>query len=215
MFNTLVRYFTPKGKVLFFPLLDRATENVVVMAELLKNALDDTQNINTKDLYNRIDRLENIGDDVTHEINIELGKNFITPFDREDIHSLTSSIDNVADYIHESVNRMFLYDLKEFTLPMQVLADLILQASREMNLLIDELKDITKIETIERYCKSIYNIETKSDQVYNKAVADLFENEKDPIQMIKYQEIMLGLETAIDMCKDVVKSVESIMIKYG
>ncbi len=215
MFKTLVQYFTPKGKILFFPLFDHATENVVAMATLLRQSLHNTSFIDTKTLYHQIDRLENVGDDITHEINIELSKNFITPFDREDIHALTSSIDDVADYIHESANRMFLYDLKEFTQPMLVLADLILDASKELQVLIFELKDITNIDKIEFYCESIYAIEAKADQVYNKAVADLFEFEKDPIKMIKLQEILLGLETATDMCKDVVKSVESIMIKYG
>ena len=215
MFSTIVEYFTPKGKKLFFPLFDHAAENVVAMAELLKTALFETHFINTKDLYHKIDRLENIGDDVTHTINIELGKNFITPFDREDIHALTSSIDDVADYIHESANRMFLYDLKEFTSPMQLLADLILQAAIELRALIDSLKDIEHVDKITAYCNSIYAIETKADHVYNKAVADLFDNEKDPIKVIKYQEVLLGLETATDMCKDVVKVVESIMIKNG
>ncbi|MEX8546979.1 MAG: DUF47 domain-containing protein [Mucilaginibacter sp.] len=215
MFSTIVEYFTPKGKKLFFPLFDHAAENVVAMAELLKTALFETPFINTKDLYHKIDRLENIGDDVTHHINIELGKNFITPFDREDIHALTSSIDDVADYIHESANRMFLYDLKEFTSPMKLLADLILQAAIELRALIDSLKDIEHVDKITTYCNSIYAIETKADHVYNKAVADLFDNEKDPIKVIKYQEVLLGLETATDMCKDVVKVVESIMIKNG
>ncbi|MVN22007.1 DUF47 domain-containing protein [Mucilaginibacter arboris] len=215
MFSALVKFFTPKGKMLFFPLFDHAAQNVVAMAELLKKALNDTTSINTKDLYHRIDRLENIGDDITHHINIELSKNFITPFNREDIHALISSIDDVADYIHESANRMFLYDLQEFTKPMQVLADLILQGGLEMQILINELKDIKNTEKIAQYCDLIYATETKADHVYNKAVADLFEKEKDPIKMIKYQEILLGLETATDMCKDVVKVVESIMIKNG
>ena len=215
MFSALVNFFTPKGKVLFFPLFDHAAQNVVAMAELLKKALYNTNSIDTKDLYHRIDRLENIGDDITHHINVELSRNFITPFNREDIHALVSSIDDVADYIHESANRMFLYDLQEFTKPMQVLADLILQAGLEMQTLINELKDIKNTEKITEYCDLIYATEDKADQVYNKAVADLFENEKDPIKMIKYQEILLGLETATDMCKDVVKVVESIMIKNG
>jgi uncharacterized protein Yka (UPF0111/DUF47 family) len=215
MFDSLIQFFTPKGKKLFFPLFDHAAQNVVTMAELLKKALNDTSFINTKDLYNRIDRLENIGDDVTHHINIELSKNFITPFDREDIHALTSSIDDVADYIHESANRMFLYDLQEFTKPMQELADLILECAIKMQSLIYELKDIENVEKITEYSNSIYAIETKADHVYNQAVADLFDNEKNPIQVIKYQEILLGLETATDMCKDVVKVVESIMIKNG
>jgi uncharacterized protein Yka (UPF0111/DUF47 family) len=215
MFSALVNFFTPKGKMLFFPLFDRAAQNVVAMAELLKKALNDTATIDTKDLYHRIDRLENIGDDITHHINIELSKNFITPFNREDIHALVSSIDDVADYIHESANRMFLYDLREFTKPMQLLADLILQAGLEMQTLIYELKDIKNTEKIAEYCNLVYATETKADNIYNKAIADLFENEKDPIKMLKYQEILLGLETATDMCKDVVKVVESIMIKNG
>lgn len=215
MLSTLVKYFTPRGKIIFFPLFDQAAENVVTMAKLLQSALNDPAFINTKDLYHKIDRLENIGDDIIHEINVEISKNFITPFDREDILSLTSSIDDVADYIHESANRMFLYDLREFTPPMQVLSDLILQASMDMQSLITELKDIKNVQKIEDYCKSIYAIETKADQVYNKAIADLFDHEKDPIKMIKFQEILLGLETATDMCKDFVKSVQSIMVKYG
>lgn len=215
MFTALVHFFTPKGKILFFPLFDRATANVVTMAELLKNGMNDTGVINTKDLYHQIDRLENVGDDITHHVNVELSRNFITPFNREDIHALVSSIDDVADYIHESANRMFLYNLQEFTRPMQLLADLILQAGLEMQTLINELKDITNADKISNYCKLIYATETKADTVYNKAIADLFENEKDPIKMIKYQEILLGLETATDMCKDVVKVVESIMIKNG
>jgi uncharacterized protein Yka (UPF0111/DUF47 family) len=215
MFNSLIQFFTPKGKKLFFPLFDHAAQNVVTMAELMKKALNDTAFINTKDLYNRIDRLENIGDDVTHHINIELSKNFITPFDREDIHALTSSIDDVADYIHESANRMFLYDLQEFTKPMQELADLILECAIQLQSLIYELKDIENVDKITEHSNSIYALETKADHVYNQAVADLFDNEKNPIQVIKYQEILLGLETATDMCKDVVKVVESIMIKNG
>ncbi|MGI4805490.1 MAG: DUF47 domain-containing protein [Janthinobacterium lividum] len=215
MFSTLIDYFTPKGKKLFFPLLDHATQNVVTMAEMLKKELNDPAPINTKDLFQKIDRLENIGDDITHHINVELSKNFITPFDREDIHALTSSIDDVADYIHESANRMFLYGLMEFTKPMKVLAELILEAAFEVQNLINELKDIENVEAITTYCDAIYALENKADHVYNQAVADLFENEKDPIQMIKYQEILLGLETATDMCKDVVKVVESIMIKNG
>ncbi|RYE35949.1 MAG: DUF47 domain-containing protein [Sphingobacteriaceae bacterium] len=215
MFGTLVQYFTPRGKKLFFPLFDQATKNVVTMAEMLQREMYDASPINTKDIFQKIDRLENIGDDITHHINIELSKNFITPFDREDIHALTSSIDDVADYIHESANRMFLYGLTEFTKPMQLLADLILEAAFELEKLINELKDIENVEAITGYCNSINAIETKADHIYNQAVADLFEYEKDPIQMIKYQEILLGLETATDMCKDVVKVVESIMIKNG
>ncbi|RYY29682.1 MAG: DUF47 family protein, partial [Sphingobacteriaceae bacterium] len=186
MFGTLVQYFTPRGKKLFFPLFDHATQNVVTMAELLKKEMYDPAPINTKDLFQKIDRLENIGDDITHHINIELSKNFITPFDREDIHALTSSIDDVADYIHESANRMFLYGLTEFTQPMQVLADLILDAAIELQKLINELKDIENVEAITNYCTTINAAETKADHVYNQAVADLFANEKDPIQMIKY-----------------------------
>ena len=215
MFNKLIQFFTPKGKKLFFPLFDDAAQNVVAMAELLKKALNDTDSFDTQDLYHRIDRLENIGDDIAHHINIELSKNFITPFDREDIHALVSSIDDVADYIHESANRMFLYDLQEVTQPMKVLAELILKAGLELQTLIYELKDIKNVAKIEKYSNLVYATEDKADQVYNKAIADLFENEKDPIKMLKDQEILLGLETATDMCKDVVKVVESIMIKNG
>ena len=110
---------------------------------------------------------------------------------------------------------MFLYDLRDFTKPMQELANLILQGSQQMQVLIDLLKDISQTEEISAQCETIYAMETKADQIYNKAVAQLFDHEPDPIKVIKLQEVLLGLETTTDMCKDVVKAVESIMIKNG
>src|ERR1700749_3752590 len=113
--NSVFQYFVPKDKKVFFPLFEQAASNVVDMANILVEAVR-TEDIDTREvLYSKIDKLENLGDEITHRIYLELSKNFITPFDREDITSLTGAIDDVADYIQGSANRMSLYKMDELT----------------------------------------------------------------------------------------------------
>jgi len=166
-----------------------------------------------EELIRQIDKLENKGDEITHQIYLELGKNFITPFDREDIHLLASAIDDVADNIQGAANRMSLYRIDDFTDHIKKLSDLILQGSAELEKAIRELRDLKNVRAIADSCIRINSIENQADNVFDRAVADLFLYEKDAIRLIKYKEILSSLETATDMCEDAANVMESILVK--
>ena len=106
--NSIFQYFVPKDKKIFFPLFEQAANNVVIMSAILVDAVNSPDSATREDLFKQIDKLENKGDELTHQIYLELGKNFITPFDREDIHALATAIDDVADFIQGAANRMSL-----------------------------------------------------------------------------------------------------------
>src|ERR1700742_4753414 len=112
--NSIFQYFVPKDKKIFFPLFEQSANNVVVMSTLLVELVNSTNVATREELFKQIDKLENKGDEITHQVYLELGKNFITPFDREDIHSLATAIDDVADFIQGSANRMSLYQIDDY-----------------------------------------------------------------------------------------------------
>jgi predicted phosphate transport protein (TIGR00153 family) len=211
--NSIFQYFVPKDKKVFFPLFEQAASNVVAMATVLVEAVNNNNSSTREELFKQIDKLENKGDDITHQVYLELGKNFITPFDREDIHALASAIDDVADNIQGSANRMLLYHVDEITEPIRKLSDLILQASIDLEKAVRELKDLRNVRAIADSCIRINSIENQADYVFDRAVADLFLYEKDALKVIKHKEILAALETATDMCEDAANVMESILVK--
>ncbi|GAB2703548.1 DUF47 family protein [Mucilaginibacter koreensis] len=211
--NSIFQYFVPKDKKVFFPLFEQAASNVVDMATLMVEAVNSKELDAREELYKQIDKLENKGDELTHQIYLELGKNFITPFDREDIHALATAIDDVADYIQGSANRMSLYKVDEITEPIQKLAELILQASTDLEKAVRELKDLKNVRNIADSCIRINSVENQADYVFDRAVADLFLYETDALKVIKYKEVLAALETATDMCEDAANVMESILVK--
>ena len=183
------------------------------MANCLVDAVN-SGNASTRDeLYKQIDKLENKGDEITHQIYLELGKNFITPFDREDIHSLATAIDDVADNIQGAANRMLLYKIDDITDHIKKLCELILQGSIDLEKAVKELKDLRNVRNIADSCIRINSVENQADYVFDRAVADLFLYETDAIRLIKYQEILAALETATDRCEDAANVMESILVK--
>jgi len=211
--NSIFQYFVPKDKKIFFPLFEQAANNVVTMARVLVEAVNSNDSIAREELFKQIDKLENKGDELTHQVHLELGKNFITPFDREDIHALASAIDDVADYIQGAANRMSLYRIDDFNEHIRKLSELTLQASIDLEKAVRELKDLKNIRSIADSCIRINSAENQADYVFDRAVADLFLYETDAIRLIKYKEILSALETATDMCEDAADVMESILVK--
>lgn len=210
--NSIFQYFVPKDKK-FFPLFEQAGANLIDMAKLLKENVNTTDLDHRKSLSKKLEDLEHVGDNITHQIHLELGRNFITPFDREDIHALASSLDDVADFIHGASNRMQLYQVERATDPMIELADLILEATEHVAKALFELKDLKNIRNITDSCVRINSVENKADYIFDKAVADLFEFEKDAISLIKNKEVLSAMEDATDKCEDVANVLESILVK--
>jgi predicted phosphate transport protein (TIGR00153 family) len=211
--NSIFQYFVPKDKKIFFPLFEQAANNVVVMSGVLVEAVNSNDFNTREELFKQIDKLENKGDEITHQIYLELGKNFITPFDREDIHSLATAIDDVADFIQGAANRMSLYRIDDFNEHIRKLSELILQASQDLEKAVRELKDLRNVRNIADSCIRINSVENQADYVFDRAVADLFLYETDAIRLIKYKEILAALETATDRCEDAANVMESILVK--
>jgi predicted phosphate transport protein (TIGR00153 family) len=211
--NSIFQYFVPKDKKIFFPLFEQAASNVVAIATVLVEAVNSSNPASREEMFKQIDKLENKGDELTHQIYLELGKNFITPFDREDIHALATAIDDVADNIQGAANRMSLYRIDEYNEHIRKLSDLILQGSIDLEKAVRELKDLRNIRAIADSCIRINSVENQADYVFDRAVADLFLYEKDAIKLIKYKEILAALENATDMCEDAANVMESILVK--
>lgn len=212
--NTIFQYFIPKDKN-FFPLFEQSSTNLIKMAELLNKAVNTKNPEDRLEFFKEIEAMEHVGDEITHQIYLELSKNFITPFDREDIHQLATAIDDIADYIHGSANRMLLYKVETITEPIQKLSELILHAVIDLDKAVRELRNLKNIRAIADSCVRINSIENQADYVFDRAVGDLFAFEKDAVQLIKYKEVLAALETATDMCEDAANVLESILVKHA
>lgn len=211
--NSIFQFLVPKDKK-FFPLFEEASSNLVQLASILHEAVN--LPLNERDiLFLKIDELEQKGEDITRLTNLELSRNFITPFDREDIYSLITSIDNVADNLHGASSRMKLYHVDKITKSIRKLTEINLEACQHIDTAVKELKDLKEMKKITDSCLLINKLESKSDSVYDKAVADLFENETDAKNIIKYKEVLSVLETATDKCKKVASVLESITVKHS
>jgi uncharacterized protein len=209
-----LKYFIPQDR-LFFPLFDKAAANLQEGGKAIYQLVTTPKPEDRIKWFREIERIEHVGDDITHEIFKELSKNFITPYDREDIHRLVSSIDDVLDYIHGSSKRMELYKLDVITNDIVKLSELIQTGTEELRRAIFELKNMRKMRDITDSLVRINSIENHADDIFDNAVARLFENEKDAIQIIKIKEVLSALETATDKCEDAANVIESIIVKMA
>jgi predicted phosphate transport protein (TIGR00153 family) len=209
-----LKYFIPQDR-LFFPLFDKAASNLQVGGKAIYSLVTCTTPEEKTKWFREIERIEHVGDEITHEIFSELSKNFITPYDREDIHRLVSAIDDVLDYIHGSSKRMELYKLDVMTNDIVKLSELIQTGTEELRRAIFELKNMRKMRDITDSLVRINSIENHADDIFDNAVARLFEQEKDAIQIIKIKEVLSALETATDKCEDAANVIESIIVKMA
>ncbi len=210
--NSIIAIFVPKDRK-FFDLFEESATNLVTIAGELKNLMNEHSAETRSDLVKKIHELENVGDSITHKLMIELSSNFITPFDREDIHALASAMDNVADFIDASAKRIELYNIDTITEPMKQLADLVEQSTKELAVAIKEMRNMKNVARVKEALIRVNSLENHSDTIYNYAIADLFKTEKDAIKLIKYREVLENLENATDRCEDVADVIESIIIK--
>lgn len=210
--NNLFQFFVPKDKK-FFPLFEQASANLILLASTLHDAVNAPKE-EREDYYKKIEELEATIEEITHKTHLELSRNFITPFDREDIHSLIKAVDNVADYMHSAASKMRLYQVEKITKSIRKLTEINLEACQLIGVGIKELKDMNH-KAIKDACKRINKLESKADVVFDKAVADIFENENDAKNIIKYKEVLMALETASDKCKNVSNILEQISVKHS
>lgn len=209
----ILKFLVPQDKK-FFQLFEKASANLLDTSKTLVEMVNTPSTDKRRELIREIERLEHVGDSLTHETLNELSTNFITPFDREDIHDMVAALDDVVDFIHGSAKRIELYKLADIPPAVRKLADLVLQGAQELHTAVSNLKDIKKPDLIREACVKINSIENHADDVFDMAIAQLFDEEKDAIKLIKTKEVLSALETATDKCEDVANAISSMVIKY-
>jgi hypothetical protein len=161
----------------------------------------------------KIEDYEHKGDEITHQIFQALGSTFITPFDREDIHELTSKLDDILDYLQGASTRIILYRVDAISPEAERLAVLIHDSVVELHKAIPKLRDLRDVKLINESLVRINSIENEADDLFERAIANLFDTCKDPIMLIKSKELLVSLETATDQCEDAANVIESIIVK--
>jgi uncharacterized protein len=212
--SKIFRSLVPKDAK-FLEMFENAADNIVKAAVLLNQLMiiDDAEKRLT--FVKQIKECETAGDDITHTIFEELNKTFITPIDREDIQSLTSLLNDVLDYMNGTAQKIKLYKPKKLSPQFLEISDLILQAARQIQIAIIELKNIKNPFKIKEACVRINEIENLADDVYHFGISELFEHEKDAIELIKQKDILSTLEKATDKAEDVADVLKTIIVKIA
>jgi uncharacterized protein Yka (UPF0111/DUF47 family) len=159
--------------------------------------------------------MEHINDELTHKVFTELGRNFITPFDREDIHYLASALDDIADYIYAAAKKINFYRVNPNDIGIQKMADLIEQSSDQIRNAVMELRNMRNMRQITDALVKVNSIENQADDIYDMSIDRLFDTEPDAKEVIKKREIYQAMENATDKCEDAGNVIESIIVKYA
>lgn len=163
----------------------------------------------------QIKELENKADDVTHRTMLLLHRTFITPLDREDIHLLIKTMDDILDFIDASAQRLYLYEVRRIPPEMVKLADLTVESVELVRKAVQLLTNLKNGSDLLKICVEINKLENQADHILRTAVAQLFREENDLKLLIKLKEIYELLETVTDRCEDVANVIESIVLEYA
>jgi len=207
----MFRSVLPNSNSLFFDHFNQASENTCVMANLLVEAI--TIGDEQKSQFTQINRLRAKSQEITRQVVNDSGQTFISPFERSDMFELVKALDAVASLINISSRRINLYQPATITPPIRELADLIVKTCYELAVCVKALDTITNKQPISDSINNIKTLEHHADKVYNTAVAALLTSETDAIELIKYNEILLALETTTDKCELATNVIESIVVK--
>jgi len=213
--NSLIKALLPKDRI-FFSLFEQVCENLESMAKDFSDYLTNKPS-EIKELLKIMEEGEHKNDHLTHKIFVELGKNFITPFDREDIHSLAMALDDVADYMYASVKKITVYGLKteEINEVIVEMSKLALEGTLALSTAVKELRNMKAMDNITNACVLINSIENRGDDLLDSALQDLFQVNTDAITTIKLKDIYQDMEIITDKCEDAADVIESIIIKYS
>jgi predicted phosphate transport protein (TIGR00153 family) len=211
---SFLKFFQPKDKI-FFNLFEQAVDIMEKTSNVFIEAMKATD-AKRFEILAQTSGLEHQADNVTHNIYVELSKNFITPFDREDVHALASAFDDVVDYIDEIGHKMKNYEFYEFNEYVYKMSELNNESIKELKNAIYGLRDIKNLKTVNESCLKVHGYESKVDLLYSEAMGDLIRNNKDnPVKIIVMKDLYEELELISDKCQDVSNVVESIVIKYS
>lgn len=205
MFNFLPKEFN------FFDLMEKQVGFAAEAAKAFKEVA--AKGAVSDESINKLQDIEHQGDDVTHTILEQLDKTFITPIDREDIHALAKELDDIIDMTCTIASRMKIYRVDRIDKYLVEFADIIEESVSSVNCAIKGMRNMKNVKQIYMACVEVNRLENVGDRLRDSALSDLFDNQKDPIEIIKWKEIYQEAETVLDICEDVTNVVESIVVK--
>jgi uncharacterized protein len=194
----------------FFDMFAEIANNVVEGAQVLSDLLHNYDYQQMPAAVQKIKEIEHRGDDMTHRVLIKLNQTFITPFDREDIHQLASSLDDVLDFINGASDRLLTYKITQPSASAKILAGIILKQAEELKKAVSLLN---KNHHLLEHCVEVNRLENEADQVSREAIGRLFDGGYDPITLIKLKELLEILEDASDRAEDAANVLESVVLK--
>ncbi len=197
----------------FFEMLDTISGNLLQISTLLNELLESTSIEKSTSLSTQISLLESYANKLYHELITELSENLMTPFDREDILALMSELNGVVDFMHGTSKKIKLYHQTQVSDTMKKLARLIYSCAIELQKAVASLRNLTNIKPLRAACIQIAAFEKQADLIFYEEMANLYKQNADSVSIIKQIEIIQNLETAIDKCKGVSKTLESICMK--
>ncbi len=197
----------------FFDDFDKQAAATVEGAKLLAALLEDYTDVREK--VGKIKEVEHRGDEVTHHAFERLHKQFITPFDRAEIHRLLSKIDDVLDLTDAAAERLVRYEIPEILPGAKELSQLLVKCCEVMQQAVQNLRTIKKPELILSACHQLHDLEAEADGVLRAEMAKLFKSGLDPLTVIKWKEIYDLIESATDRCLDVANIVEGVVLEHS
>jgi predicted phosphate transport protein (TIGR00153 family) len=198
-------------EVRFFDLFEQQSRHIIKAAQLLHELVHHFPDARAK--AHAIKEEEHQGDLITHEIVKRLNTTFITPLDREDIHDLGTRLDDVLDFIEAAAERLVVYRIKEPTSASRAMAEVIVQQTHAMDRAIKCLR--TMDPGFHEHAVEVNRLENSADNLLRDSLAALFEEQADPIEVIKWKEIYETMETVTDRCEDVANVIEGIILKMA
>jgi predicted phosphate transport protein (TIGR00153 family) len=198
-------------EVRFFDLFEQQSQHIIRAGQLLHELVHNFSDARAK--AHAVKEVEHQGDQITHEIVRKLNTTFITPLDREDIHDLATRLDDVLDFIEAAAERLVVYRIKEPTSPSRAMAEVIVQMTHSMDRAIKCLR--TMDPGFHEHAVEVNRLENTADNLLRDSLAALFEEQADPIEVIKWKEIYETMETVTDRCEDVVNVIEGIILKMA
>jgi predicted phosphate transport protein (TIGR00153 family) len=213
-FNAIMKIFVPKSKV-FYDLFENVANNSAIMANKLRELVAEPDYDKRAAIITQIEDLEHTNDELTHNIFTELGRNFITPFDREDIHYLATALDDIADTIYAAAKKINFYKVNPNDIGIQKLSEIIQQSAEQVRKAVVELRDMKNVRLITEALVKVNSMENQADDVFDMSIERLFETEPDAKEVIKKREIYTVMEVATDKCEDAANVIESIIVKYA
>ena len=195
-------YFT-----LFSQMTEKIKEAASILIEMMAENAGDPQPFTT-----RIKQAEHACDDLMHKVTTKLDKSFITPFDREDIYTLSIALDDICDYIDAGARAVIMFGITEFNEPSRSFARIIGELANEIHAAVSVLNKPTGMT---KHFVEVHRLENEADDIFFRAIGQLFRSETDPINLIRWKELYEILENATDRCESVANIIESIVLKHN